>query len=185
MMDEGVIIESLRHKFKLHVEEGQRKIDEGQRIIDEGKKDLAHADVLKRMIEVYESSVSDNIVSANKNNNSSKEINEEQKKQRPVSERTFEKGILAILEDGQPRTTAMLMREYQEREGRLYSLKDMSAKLAVRASKKDKKIRSIQISELPIGKRFWWVKLEWMDGENLKDEYKKKITGRELVDLFD
>lgn len=173
------LIKNLRQQSETYRNEGQRKITEGQKLIEAGNKDLAISNTIDRMLEVYEKANQDTVNGAVKQyavgGNG---------KAKPVLKKTFHEIIHEILEDGRPRTTKELIQAYRQKTDKEYSLKDMSSKLAVTAKNEKSKIKNVKIPEMPINTRYWWCKADWIVGENLKEEYRKKITGRELAELF-
>jgi hypothetical protein len=97
--------------------------------------------------------------------------------------KTFENIIIEILSDGYPRTVNQLRKNYYERMGINLSPKDMSSKLSIRA-KNGGRIKNFSVPELPIHKRYWWGLKEWFNGNEMKEEYRQKINGVNIEELF-
>lgn len=95
-------------------------------------------------------------------------------RQEKKSNETFERIVLDILSDGQPRLVSELIEDYFKVTNKRFINKDFSSKLSIRAKSGDK-IKNKEFKDFPLEKRFWWGKSSWFDGDLLKPEYANKI----------
>lgn len=99
-----------------------------------------------------------------------------------VNTGTFEDIILSIFSDNTPRTTKKLKEDYQYITGKDIKQKDFSSKLSIRA-KSGNKIKNVAYNNFPIEERFWWGLTAWFDGDDFKNEYKRKVKDEYGVNL--
>lgn len=87
---------------------------------------------------------------------------------------TFNEVILHILNDGVPRTSRQLLNEYNSLKNKDLSLSAFSAQLSSLVKNKNLiKIHTAKNSS--ISNKYWYGRLSWFDGAELKPEYKARI----------
>jgi len=154
-VDDKQIIEALTAKYNYH---------------------LQHSLKYKLMLDAYNGKFSDNVnVLEVRKTDTSNELVKETPKPEKNSNETFERIVLDILSDGQPRLVSELIEDYFKVTSKRFKNKDFSSKLSIRAKSPDKKIQNIKFKDFPLEKRFWWGKSSWFDGNLLKPEYTSKI----------
>jgi hypothetical protein len=88
--------------------------------------------------------------------------------------RTFKETILDILDDGQPRTSRQLLKEFNQIKNKETKLPAFSAQLSTMAKPGDT-IKIFTMVNSKIDSKYWYGLAQWFDGKNLLNEYLNKI----------